>query len=481
MPSPKRHWHWQNGTNRRTRPLVDLDKIKNIHFIGIGGAGMSALAYVMIKRGYHVSGSDAKPGYMATKLAKEGALVFIGHAACQIERAEVVVVSTAIHPDNPELVEAHRRQVPVIHRSDVLAWLMNRHKGIAVAGAHGKTTTSSMLSCITSDCGLDPTIVVGGIVNNLGSNAASGKSDWVVAEADESDGSFLKFSPYIAVVTNIEDDHLDHYGSQENIQKAFAQFVSQIKEDGCAVLCYDNDRVRTIGEATDKRVISYGIDSQDADYQATNIIYGTDGTHFDVVYQGETIGQGHLIIPGRHNVLNSLGAIAAARELGLELPDILASLEKFSGAKRRFETKGKVDGVWVVDDYAHHPTEIQATLKAARQTHPERLIVVFQPHRYTRTQLLLDEFAVAFKDADKLIVTDIYAASEDPIPGVSGEMLADKVRETTGQQVEYLPDQPTILDHLEHEAQSGDLIMTIGAGDIYKLGEHLVQALERRN
>ena len=468
MPSPKRLWHWQNGTNRRTRPLVDLDKIKNIHFIGIGGAGMSALAYVMIKRGYHVSGSDAKPGYMATKLAKEGALVFIGHAACQIERAEVVVVSTAIHPDNPELVEAHRRQVPVIHRSDVLAWLMNRHKGIAVAGAHGKTTTSSMLSCITSDCGLDPTIVVGGIVNNLGSNAASGKSDWVVAEADESDGSFLKFSPYIAVVTNIEDDHLDHYGSQENIQKAFAQFVSQIKEDGCAVLCYDNDRVRTIGEATDKRVISYGIDSQDADYQAKNIIYGTDGTHFDVVYQGETIGQGHLIIPGRHNVLNSLGAIAAARELGLELPDILTSLEKFSGAKRRFETKGKADGIWVVDDYAHHPTEIQATLKAARQTHPERLIVVFQPHRYTRTQLLL-------------IVTYIYAASQDPIPGVSGEMLADKVRETTGQQVEYLPDQPTILDHLEHEAQSGDLIMTIGAGDIYKLGEHLVQALERRN
>ena len=246
-------------------------------------------------------------------------------------------------------------------------------------------------------------------------------------------------------------------------------------------MCYDNDRVRTIGEATDKRVISYGIDSQDADYQAKNIIYGTDGTHFDVVYQGETIGQGHLIIPGRHNVLNSLGAIAAARELGLELPDILTSLEKFSGAKRRFETKGKADGIWVVDDYAHHPTEIQATLKAARQTHPERLIVVFQPHRYTRTQLLLDEFAVAFKDADKLIVTDIYAASEDPIPGVSGEMLADKVRETTGQQVEYLPDQPTILDHLEHEAQSGDLIMTIGAGDIYKLGEHLVQALERRN
>ena len=461
--------------------MVDLDKIRNIHFIGIGGAGMSALAYVLIKRGYHVSGSDAKPGYMATKLAKEGALVFIGHAACQIERAEVVVISTAIHPDNPELVEAKRRQVPVIHRSDVLAYLMNKHKGIAVAGAHGKTTTSSMLSCITYDCGMDPTIVVGGIVNNLGSNARNGESDYVVAEADESDGSFLKFNPYIAVVTNVEDDHLDHYGSEENIQKAFAQFVSQIKDQGCAVLCYDNAKVRTIGEHTDKRVISYGIDSRDADYRAENIVYGTDGTHFDVLYHNEAIGRAHLIVPGRHNVLNALGAIAASRELGLETKDILASLEKFSGAKRRFETKGKVDGVWVVDDYAHHPTEIEATLKAARQTSPKRLVVVFQHHRYTRTQLLLDEFAVAFRDADQLIVTDIYAASEDPIPGITGKLLADKVRETTGQQVEYLPDQPTILDKLEHEAQSGDLIMTIGAGDIFKLGEHLVQALERRN
>ena len=458
-----------------------MRRVRRIHFVGIGGTGMCGIAEVLANEGYEVTGSDLSENAAVEHLREVGVKISIGHKPENVTGASVVVVSSAIRKNNPEYEEAQKERIPVVKRAEMLAELMRFRHGIAIAGTHGKTTTSSMLSCITSDCGLDPTIVVGGIVNNLGSNAASGKSDWVVAEADESDGSFLKFSPYIAVVTNIEDDHLDHYGSQENIQKAFAQFVSQIKEDGCAVLCYDNDRVRTIGEATDKRVISYGIDSQDADYQAKNIIYGTDGTHFDVVYQGETIGQGHLIIPGRHNVLNSLGAIAAARELGLELPDILTSLEKFSGAKRRFETKGKADGIWVVDDYAHHPTEIQATLKAARQTHPERLIVVFQPHRYTRTQLLLDEFAVAFKDADKLIVTDIYAASEDPIPGVSGEMLADKVRETTGQQVEYLPDQPTILDHLEHEAQSGDLIMTIGAGDIYKLGEHLVQALERRN
>jgi UDP-N-acetylmuramate--alanine ligase len=459
--------------------VLDLDKIKNIHFIGIGGAGMSALSYVMIKRGYQVSGSDAKPGYMATNLAKEGALVFIGHSACQIERAEVVVVSTAIHPDNPELVEAKKRQVPVIHRSDVLAYLMNKHKGVAVAGAHGKTTTSSMLSCITCEGGLDPTIVVGGIVNNLGSNAVNGKSDYVVAEADESDGSFLKFHPYLAVITNIENDHLDHYGSEENIQAAFAKFVEQIKEDGKAILCYDNAKVRALGEKTGKTVISYGIDSKDADYRAENIEYGKNGTTYDILYKNEVIGKGQLIVPGRHNVLNSLGAIAAARELGIPLESILASLAHFSGAKRRFETKGKVGGVWVVDDYAHHPTEIAVTLKAARQTQPERLVCVFQPHRYTRTQLLLDQFAVAFKDCDELIITDIYAASEDPIPGVSGEMLAHKIAETTGQKVRYISGQDKIEETLEREVRPGDLVITMGAGDIYRLGEQLVQALER--
>lgn len=459
--------------------MLDLDKIKNIHFIGIGGAGMSALSYVMIKRGYQVSGSDAKPGYMATNLAKEGALVFIGHSACQIERAEVVVVSTAIHPDNPELVEAKKRQVPVIHRSDVLAYLMNKHKGVAVAGAHGKTTTSSMLSCITCEGGLDPTIVVGGIVNNLGSNAVNGKSDYVVAEADESDGSFLKFHPYLAVITNIENDHLDHYGSEENIQAAFAKFVEQIKEDGKAILCYDNAKVRALGEKTGKTVISYGIDSKDADYRAENIEYGKNGTTYDILYKNEVIGKGQLIVPGRHNVLNSLGAIAAARELGIPLESILASLAHFSGAKRRFETKGKVGGVWVVDDYAHHPTEIAVTLKAARQTQPERLVCVFQPHRYTRTQLLLDQFAVAFKDCDELIITDIYAASEDPIPGVSGEMLAHKIAKTTGQKVRYISGQDKIEETLEREVRPGDLVITMGAGDIYRLGEQLVQALER--
>lgn len=460
--------------------MLDLDTVKNVHFVGIGGAGMSALAHVLIKRGYHVSGSDAKPGPMATKLAEEGALVFIGHNACQIERAEAVVVSTAIHDDNPEVVEAKRRRVPIIHRSDVLAYLMNKHRGIAVAGAHGKTTTSSMLSLITCDGGLDPTVVVGGVVNNLGSNAVNGHSDYVVAEADESDGSFLKSHPYLAVVTNIENDHLDHYGSEENIQKAFQQFVDQTKKDGKAILCYDNAKVRQVGEKTPTEVISYGIDCKDADYRAENIVYSPDGTHYDILFHNEVIGHGHLVVPGRHNVLNSLGAIAAARVLGIDLKSILDSLEKFRGAKRRFDTKGKVGGVWVVDDYAHHPTEIQVTLEAARQTQPKRLIAVFQPHRYTRTKLLRDQFAVAFKKCDELIVTDIYAASEDPIPGISGEMLADTIRDTTGQNVKYMSGFDTIEKYLEGHVAPGDLVMTIGAGNIVQLGEQLVKALERR-
>ncbi|MCH3951486.1 MAG: UDP-N-acetylmuramate--L-alanine ligase [Acidaminococcus sp.] len=460
--------------------MLNLDTVKNVHFVGIGGAGMSALAHVLIKRGYHVSGSDAKPGPMATKLAEEGALVFIGHNACQIERAEAVVVSTAIHDDNPEVLEAKRRRVPIIHRSDVLAYLMNKHKGIAVAGAHGKTTTSSMLSLITCDGGLDPTVVVGGVVNNLGSNAVNGHSDYVVAEADESDGSFLKFRPYIAVVTNIENDHMDHYGNEENIQKAFQQFVDQTKKDGKAVLCYDNAKVRQVGSKTPTEVISYGIDSKDADYRAENIVYSPDGTHFDILLHNEVIGHGHLVVPGRHNVLNALGAIAAARVLGIGLDSILDSLEKFRGAKRRFDTKGKVGGVWVVDDYAHHPTEIQVTLEAARQTQPKRLIAVFQPHRYTRTKLLRDQFAVAFKKCDELIVTDIYAASEDPIPGVSGEMLANTIRETTGQDVKYMSGFDKIEQYLEEHVAPGDLVMTIGAGNIVQLGENLVKALERR-
>lgn len=459
--------------------VVDLDKSKAIHFIGIGGAGMSALAYVLIKRGYHVTGSDVKPGYMATKLAKEGAVVFIGHAACQIEGAEAVVVSTAIHQDNPELVEARNRKIPVLHRSDILAYLINKHKGVTVAGAHGKTTTSSMLACITYEAGIDPTVVVGGIVDNIGGNALNGQSDYVVAEADESDGSFLKFHPYISVITNIENDHLDHYGTEEKIQEAFIQYADDMREDGTLVLCYDSPKVRELGKKTKKPVITYALDQQ-ADYTATDISFGPAGTDFTVCYQGKALGKAHLIVPGRHNVLNALGAIAASQKLGIKLESTLASLAKFGGAKRRFETKGRLEGVWVVDDYAHHPTEIAVTLKAAKQTKPNRLICVFQPHRYTRTKLLLEQFSTCFTDCDELIITDIYAASEDPIPGIDGAMLAKKIADTTHQNVTYMHSFAKIVSYLEGHVQKGDLVMTVGAGDVLRIGETLVHELQRR-
>lgn len=456
-----------------------LANLHNIHFIGIGGAGMSAIAYVLIKRGYDVSGSDLNAGHMSAHLAQEGAMVYMGHAACQVDDAEAVVISTAIHQDNPELVAARKRNIPVLHRSDVLAAIMNAADGVAVAGAHGKTTTSAMISCIASESGIDPTVIIGGEVSSLGGNARNGAGRFVVAEADESDGSFLKLQPYLAVVTNIEDDHLDHYGTEENIYQAFKQFVGNIKEGGKAILCFDNPKVRRLAAETAGAVITYGVEGEGADYIAKNIAYGVSGTSYDLYYKGEYLTHVELAVPGRHNVLNSMGAFAAAREMGIGVESILASLKKFGGAKRRFETKGKAGGVWVVDDYAHHPTEIGVTLEAARQTQPKRLLCVFQPHRYTRTKLLFDEFCQCFTDCDQLILTDIYAASEEPISGVSSMHLAEGIKAATGQDVLYIGKLAKAEEYLEREVRPGDLVMTIGAGDVFKIGEELVRELER--
>ncbi|MEG0831240.1 MAG: UDP-N-acetylmuramate--L-alanine ligase [Acidaminococcaceae bacterium] len=455
-----------------------LEGIKNIHFIGIGGAGMSAIAYVLLKRGFVVSGSDANPGYMATKLAKEGAMIYIGHAACQIEGADAIVTSTAIHGNNPELVEAQARHVPILHRSDVLAELLNAAKGVAIAGAHGKTTTSSMLACICTEGGADPTVVIGGIVSSLEGNARNGASEIVVAEADESDGSFLKFHPYLAVITNIENDHMDHYGSEENIYQAFHTVLEQITAGGKAILCFDNEKLRKLARETSTEVISYGVDNNEVDYSAQKISYDKHGTSYELYHKGQHLTTVRLIVPGRHNVLNSLGALAAALELGIALPQILASLQIFSGAKRRFETKGKLADVWVVDDYAHHPTEIKVTLAAAKQTQPKRLVCVFQPHRYSRTQLLFEEFVHAFGGCDELILTDIYCAGEEKVPGISSEILAQAVA-ATGQKVTYIAELKKIPAFLAAQAQQGDLIMTIGAGDVYTVGEALVTELKR--
>ncbi len=437
--------------------------LQNIHFIGIGGAGMSAIAHVLLKRGYNVSGSDLNAGHMGAKLAQEGALVYMGHAECQIDDADAVVVSTAIYSDNPELVEAKKRNVPVLHRSDVLAEIINQANGVAVAGAHGKTTTSAMIACITVESGVDPTVIIGGEVNSLGGNARNGSGSYVVAEADESDGSFLKFHPKYAVVTNIENDHMDHYGSEENIYQAFKQFLANIKEDGAAILCMDSPKLRQLAVESTKPVISYGLENEEARYQARNIEYGVNGTCYELYVDGMFLSKVELIVPGQHNVLNSLGAIATAQAMEIPLPGILAALKKF----------------WVVDDYAHHPTEICVTLRAARQTQPKRLICAFQPHRYTRTKLLFDEFSRCFADCDLVILTDIYSAGEFPIAGISGATLAEAIAATSGQKVSFIPTLPKVEEYLLSIAEPGDLIMTVGAGDIFKVGEELVTELER--
>lgn len=458
-----------------------LANLHKIHFIGIGGAGMSALAHVLIKREYDVRGSDLNTSRMSTRLAEEGAVVYKGHAASQLNDAECVVVSTAIHPDNPELVEAQKRGIPVLHRSDVLAAILNEGEGIAVAGAHGKTSTTSMIGCIATDADIDPTVIIGGEVSALGGNARNGAGPHVVAEADESDGSFLKFYPALEVITNIEDDHLDHYGTEENIYQAFKQFVGNLKDGGKAILCVDNEKIKRLVKEIDRPVVTYAIAGTDADYTADEISYNTDGTNYKLYYKGEFLCDVHLIVPGRHSVLNSLGAFVAARELGISVEVILASLAKFGGAKRRFETKGKIDGVWVVDDYAHHPTEIGVTIKAAMQTKPQRLMAVFQPHRYTRTQLLFDDFCKCFAGCDKLIITDIYAASEASIPGVTSEALAEGIRKATGQDVIYISELNDVKKWFEENAKPGDLIITIGAGNVVNVGEQLVRELERKN
>lgn len=455
-----------------------LENIRKLHFVGIGGVGMSAIAEVMLDKGYEISGSDLSESEVVQKLRAKGAVIYKGHAAANVEGKDAIVLSSAIHQDNPELVQAKKLGLKIFHRSDILAFLLNAAKGIAVAGAHGKTTTSSMISVVLEHAGVDPTILIGGFVDYLNGNAKLGKSDYLVAEADESDGSFLKFYPHIAVVTNIEDDHMDHYGSMENIIKAFIQFVQNLdKENGLAILCFDNENIRNIAPQLDRRYISYALEHE-ADYTAADIVADGPQTTFTVVYKGEKLGAVTLNIPGRHNVLNALATIAVCHKLGLSIEAIAAGFAVFMGTKRRFQTKFRNDDVWIVDDYAHHPTEIQTTIKAARQTNPKRLVVAFQPHRYTRTQLLRKEFGSCFKGADVLILTDIYAASEEPIPGISGRTIVDEVKAQTGVDAVYIEKLADIAPWLEQNRRKGDLIITMGAGNIYTVGETLADGFK---
>ena len=438
---------------------------------------MRAIANVFLQKGYHVSGSDLQQSEITDRFVKKGARVCIGQCPENLQDAQVVIISSAIKEDNPELVEARRRNLPVFHRSDALLTIMQWGKGIAVAGAHGKTTTSSMLGQIFVESGTDPTVVIGGEVDYLHSNSVLGKGEYVIAEADESDGSFLKLTPHIAVVTNIEDDHMDHYGSMENIIKAFTMFLEKLDpETGLAVLCVDNDNIRNILPSLKRRHITYGL-LHDADFTAAQIHYAEGMLCFDVLHHGENLGMIKLPVPGRHNVLNALASVAAAMDCGISFEDAALALSHFHGAKRRFQTKGHVGDVWVVDDYAHHPTEINATLTAAKEMQTHRIVCVFQPHRYTRTQLLANHFGTCFKNADLLIITDVYSSGETPIPGISGKTIADKVTEMTGQDVIYIEHKEDIVPYLKNFARPKDLVMTMGAGDIYKIGEQYIREM----
>lgn len=455
-------------------------KVKRIHFVGIGGIGMSGIAEVLLNLGYKISGSDVVSSETTRRLRNMGAQVAIGHAPDNIGNADVVVTSTAVKADNPEVLEAHRKNVPVIPRAEMLAELLKMKFSIAVSGSHGKTSTTSMLSAILAQGGLDPTMVIGGKLASIGSNARLGDGDIIVAEADESDGSFLKLSPVIAAITNIDREHLDYYPGIEEIKTAFLTFANIVPFYGCTVICIDDENVRSIAGSIKRRVITYGIDDP-ADYRASDIQLLETKTVYRLSYRGEDLGEIKLTVPGLFNVYNSLAAIAIGRELGLDTDTIREGLAAFTGVQRRLELKGQVGGITVVDDYGHHPTEIMATLSAARQRWKGRLIVVFQPHRFTRTRALFDEFSRSFQDADVLIVNDIYPASEEPIAGINSAALWAAIKENGHPCVEYIAQKQKTVDYLMSQARPGDTIITLGAGGVYKTGEAFLERMKKES
>lgn len=448
---------------------MNLHDYQHIHLVGIGGVGMKAIAHILCQKGITVSGSDQEDGPHLDSLRQDGARIYIGHDAANINGAEAVVVSTAIPDDNPEVLAAKAREIPVFHRSDIVTAIMNSGQGIAVAGAHGKTTTTSMIGRVCEEAKNQSTILIGGEVDYLRGNSKLGKGPYVIAEADESDGSFLKLKPYIAVVTNIEDDHLDYYGSLEHIREAFVDFIHRLDPScGLAVICAENENNRLLFPALERPYVTYGI-RENCDYRATNIHYSGGKIHFLVNKKNVVLGEILLQIPGEHNVLNALATVIVSMEMGIAFDVIAAGLAGFHGTKRRFQTLLHTKDVWLIDDYAHHPTEIQATLRAAREVAANRLICVFQPHRYTRTKLLQDEFTCAFDAADIVIFTDIYAAGEMPIPGVDGELLPQQVR-ASAKDVRYVQDKTELPEYLRKITKTGDMIIVMGAGDIYECG-----------
>ena len=449
--------------------------IRHIHFVGIGGSGMSGIAEVLLNLGYVVSGSDQKKSPVTERLAAQGARTFEGHAAAHVEGAHVVVISTAVRPTNPEVLEARRLGIPVIPRAEMLAELMRLKYGVAVAGSHGKTTTTSMVAMILDKGGLDPTVVVGGRLGVLGSGARLGRGDFMVAEADESDRSFLKLSPTIAIVTNIDREHLDTYKDLADVQEAFLGFLNKVPFYGAGVVCLDDGPIQDILPRVERRVVTYGLSPQ-AQVSARDVRLKPSGSTYMLSANGQTLGEIDVAVPGAHNVLNSLAAVAVGLELAVPFESVRQGLAAFTGVDRRFQIRGDVGGVLLVDDYGHHPTEIRATLETLRgRAGSRRTVVLFQPHRYTRTQHLWDEFCRAFHLADLLLLVDIYPAGEEPVAGVTSEALAEAITRRGHRQVLYVGDLKKAADRLAQEVKEGDVVLTLGAGSVWTAGDELLK------
>ena len=459
-------------------------KVKHIHFVGIGGAGMSGIAEVLANQGFSVGGSDIAESATTARLRANGVRVSIGHAEANVADAEAVVVSSAVGADNPEVAAARARRIPVVPRAQMLAELMRLKYGIAIAGSHGKTTTTSMVATMLDQAGFDPTVVVGGRVNTLGSNARLGRGDFMVVEADESDKSFLKLSPTIAVVTNIDLEHLDFYRDLEEIRSCFVQFVNKVPFYGSVIICLDDPNIQLIIPRITRRIVTYGLRAH-AEISAGEVRLSRENfsSLFTVRRESETLGQIRLNVPGEHNVCNALAAVAIGLELEMTFDQIREGLESYNGTERRFQIKGMIgegpDSILLVDDYGHHPTEIRATLAAAK-TSGRRLVVLFQPHRYSRTEALFDEFARSFYDAEAVLLTDIYAASEEPLPGVSAERLAREIERYGHRNARYVGGLEEAKIALMQAARPGDLVLTLGAGSVWRVGEEFLAQMGAR-
>ncbi len=465
-----------------------FERYKVIHFIGVGGIGMSGIAEVLNNLDYEVTGSDVKESDTTRRLRELGIKVYIGHEAQNIDDAHVVVVSSAVPDDNPEVVEAKRKSIPVIPRAEMLAELARLKYGVLVAGSHGKTTTTSLIAAILAHAGFDPTVIIGGKLKATGSNARLGQGEFLVAEADESDGSFLKLSPTIAVATNIDREHMVFFRTMDSLRDAFLSFLNKIPFYGVSIVCREDEYIRSLLPSLHRRCLTYGFDKE-AEIYAKNIRKGFMSVSFETVYKGMEIGEFVLPFPGEHNVLNSLAALGVALELQIDVSTIKDALESFGGIQRRLEFKGEVEGIKVFDDYGHHPTEVKAILKAAKEgilmsAHQSntkgrgRLYVVFQPHRYTRTEDLMDEFSSSFHNADSLVILDIYSAGEMPIKSINSETLSQKIKKTGHNDVLYIKEKEAVIGHIVSHIQKGDVLLTLGAGNVWKIGEEILHRLK---